>query len=319
MTIRDVFINQKFQLRAGWRIVLYIILLTIISVPFGLTFPLITGVFGPKSFMSEAIVKLLLTIPSVIAAYLLLHFLDKRKFSSLGFNLRKGALRELLWGVGIGFVILTAAVGSMAIMGYEDIHLADQSYEYFAAGLFINLFLFVVVGFNEEILFRGYIFQSMIEGTNKIIAVAFFSLLFGAAHMANPNVSVFGVANIVLAGILLSLGYLQTKSLWLPIGLHIGWNFTQGYIWGLPVSGTSVFEPLMIAQETGPDVITGGTFGPEGGAACTVVCTLACIFIWKYFKPTDEMEVLVSEAVNTMPFKAAEPPSPENSNGSRVS
>jgi membrane protease YdiL (CAAX protease family) len=317
MTVRDVFINQKFQLRAGWRIAIFMVALTLLSIPFGLTFPLVVKIFGEKTFLTDAIVKLLLTAVSVIASYVMLHFLDKRQFAALGMNLRKGAWRELFWGMLIGFAILTMAVGTMAIMGYEDLHLADESSDYFAIGFLTNIFLFIIVGFNEEILFRGYIFQSMIEGTNKIVAVVFFSLLFGAAHLANPNATLFGAANIVLAGILLSLGYLQTKSLWLPIGLHIGWNFTQGYIWGLPVSGTSVFKPLIIAKATGPEVITGGAFGPEGGAACTVVCTLACIFIWKYFKPTEEMEAVVHEAVTTMPFKPKE--IPDNSNGTQLS
>jgi membrane protease YdiL (CAAX protease family) len=315
MSLREVFINQKFQLRAGWRIAIFVPTLIILSIPFGMTVPLIVKIFGPKTFMSDAIVKLLLTVAALIASYLLLHFLDRRKFASLGMNLRKGAWRELWWGILIGFAILTVAVGAMTIMGYEDIRFADGNVNYFAFGFLINLFLYIVVGFNEETLFRGYIFQSLIEGTNKIFAVAFFSILFGLAHYFNPNASAFGIANIVLAGILLSLAYLQTKSLWLPIGLHIGWNFTQGYIWGLPVSGSTVFEPLVIAQATGPEIITGGAFGPEGGAACTVVCTLACIFIWKYFKPADEMEAVVLEAVHTMPFKPIEAVSLENTNG----
>jgi membrane protease YdiL (CAAX protease family) len=311
----NAFFNSNHQLRAGWRIELYIVSLIFLMIPFGMTFPLINAVFGGKTFMSEAMVKLLLTIASVIASYLLLHFLDKRKFSSMGLNFRKNWRRELWWGVAIGFLILTLAVGAMQLVGYEDIHLADETADYFTVGLALNIFLYIIVGFNEEILFRGYIFQSLIEGTNKVFAVAFFSLLFGAAHLGNPNVSVFGIANIVLAGVLLSLAYIQTKSLWLPIGIHIGWNFTQGYIWGLPVSGTAVFKPLMISQETGPDMITGGAFGPEGGAACTVVCILACLFVWKYFRPTEEMESLVTEAVGVETFKPAETALLENTNG----
>jgi len=305
MTIKDVFISRKFQLRAGWRILIYIVGYAVVSAPIVLTGSLIVEIFGKGTYLNEAIFKMLFTLTSVLAAYLMLRFIDKRKFSSMGLNLGSNSMRELLWGILIGFSILTLAVGAMALIGYEDVRLADQDLQYFSVGFFTNIFLFFIVGFNEEILFRGYIFQSMIEGTNKIIAVAFFSLFFGVAHLGNPNVSVFGIANIVLAGILLSLAYIQTKSLWLPIGLHIGWNFTQGYVWGLPVSGTTVFMPLTLSQEIGPDEVTGGTFGPEGGAACTIVCILACIFIWKYFKPTEEMDRTVSEAQNVEPFKPA--------------
>ncbi len=308
----NVFINPKRQLRAGWRILIWIIALFIGSIPIGFLTPFVVATFGKGTAFSEAFVKLGITIVGVVITYLLLRYLDKRRFASLGLNLRSGAVGELGKGLAIGFIMLSAAVGMMWIFGDHELSWPKESAEYFTSGFLMNAVLFIVVGFNEEIMFRGYVFQSMIEGTNFWISTMFWSLLFGAAHLGNPNVSVFGVANIVLAGVLLSLAYYQTRSLWMPIGLHIAWNFTEGWIWGLPVSGTTVLQPLFNGREIGPDWWTGGTFGPEGGAACTLVCAIACFLIWKFVKPTDEMRQLVDEARDTaafpLPPAAAETP-----------
>ncbi|MBL7993906.1 CPBP family intramembrane metalloprotease [bacterium] len=306
MTTREVFINNKHQLRAGWRIAIYTISFIILTIPFAFLADIVSKTLKETPLAKDAVVTAIFAIVAGLTAYILLRFLDKRKFVSIGLLLNMRSFKELAWGLLIGFIMLTVAVGLMWVMGYEEISLAQNDSSYFLLGFLGNILLYIAVGFNEEILFRGYIFQVFIEGTNKWIPLITLSLLFGVAHLGNPNVSPFGFANIVLAGALLSLAYIQTKSLWLPIGIHIAWNFTQGYIWGLPVSGTTVVMPLTVSMETGPDMITGGSFGPEGGAMCTLVCAAACIFVWKFFKPSEEMEKLVQEAVMTMPFKPAE-------------
>ena len=96
------------------------------------------------------------------------------------------------------------------------------------------------------------------------IAVALSSLLFGAVHAFNPNATVLGIANIVVVGVLLACAYLVTRSLWLPVGLHIGWNLVEIQVLGFPGSGHT--EPSLLRSITsGPDLMTGGAFGPEGG------------------------------------------------------
>jgi hypothetical protein len=302
MTLRDVFINNKHQFRAGWRIGAYVATLFVLFIPFAFLMTYVSNTFKESPLIKDAINTAIAAWVVGLTAYLLLRFLDKRRFVSMGLLINGRAVKDLAWGIFLGFLMLSAAVGLMWILGYEEISLSPDI-NTILLGFLGNILLFTAVGFNEEILFRGYIFQAFIEGSNKWIPLITLSVLFGFAHFFNPNFSWFGFANIVLAGVLLSLAYIQTKSLWLPIGIHIGWNFTQGYIWGLPVSGTTVIMPLTISQETGPDLITGGAFGPEGGAACTIVCLAACVFVWKFFKPSEEMEKIVAEAVATEPFK----------------
>ncbi len=315
MAMHDIFLNDKFQLRAGWRILAFILVYVVIGFVLTTTMALLFKVVPMPKLVRDGVATLMLAGNAALSAWVLLKWLDKRSFVSLGLIPRWGQARQVFEGILIGFAMLTAAVCGMWMLGYEEIGMASFEWEYILAGLAGNLFLYTAVGFNEEILFRGYIFQAMTEGTGKVVATVIFSLLFGLAHAGNPNVSVFGLINVMLAGVLLSIAYLQTRALWLPIGIHIGWNFTQGYIWGLPVSGTTQIDPLTISQETGPDLLTGGTFGPEGGAACTIVCLLACLAVLKFYRPAAESLVIEHEAQSTGPFRPVSSDIEENPAG----
>lgn len=305
----NVFVNPKRQLRAGWRIMIWIVFFFVASFPVALLNPFIVAAFGQGTPVTEAVFKFGVTVVAVVVSLVLLTYVDKRSFASMGLTFHRRALSELGKGLAVGFGMLCLAVGIMWALGHHELTWPEEQTGYFLTGFLINALLFIVVGFNEEIIFRGYVFQSMIEGTNFWISTLFWSFLFGVAHMGNPNVSPFGIANIVLAGILLSLAYYQTRSLWMPIGIHITWNFTEGWVWGLPVSGTTVTQTLTKGLETGPDWWTGGTFGPEGGAACTLVCAIACFVIWTYVRPTEDMQRLVDAAVATPAFPEKTGPS----------
>lgn len=144
---------------------------------------------------------------------------------------------------------------------------------------------FVFVGFNEELLFRGYIFQRLIEGFGKIFSVVLLSALFGLAHYFNPNINFVSLINIILAGILFSLLYIKTCSLWLPIVFHFSWNFSEGMLFGFPVSGINLFNQFVTFHPTGNIFITGGDFGPEGSLIITI---FLLTFIFYFIKKSDE-------------------------------
>jgi len=104
--------------------------------------------------------------------------------------------------------------------------------------------------------------------------------LFGFAHLGNPSATPLSTANTVLAGVLLAAAYLKTRALWLPIGLHWAWNFLMGPVLGLPVSGYRL-GGLPGARVSGPEWLTGGTYGPEGSVVLTVVCAVATVWLWR--------------------------------------
>ena len=143
-------------------------------------------------------------------------------------------------------------------------------------GIATGLALAVMAGFLEELLFRGLLFRlsSRIVGTWG--ALLFTSALFGLAHLGNKGATLSsGVAIMLEAGVLLGAAYAVTERLWLPIGLHIAWNFTEGSVFGMSISGNAADSGLLRGSLSGPRLLTGGAFGPEASIVAVILC-LAC-------------------------------------------
>jgi membrane protease YdiL (CAAX protease family) len=138
----------------------------------------------------------------------------------------------------------------------------------------------------EEAVFRGYPFRALLEGTGPAVAIGVTSVLFALVHGSNPNVAPIGLVNIALAGAMLGVAAWRTGSLWLATGLHLGWNWAIAGLLDLPVSGLDAFDPpLYDAVADGPEWVTGGAFGPEGGIAATLAVGLALVTTWRITGP----------------------------------
>ena len=190
-------------------------------------------------------------------------------------DLRTAAPRGCCLGLGLGFLIFVISVAIAAVFGiYRIVGQGD------ASGLLPALLSAALFpAFNEEILFRGILFRWIEEFGGSWAALLITSIFFGAAHLFNPNappIAAFGIA--LEAGLLLGAAYMLTRSLWLPIGIHAAWNFTQGEVFDIPVSGTSV-HGLVDAQLVGPPLLTGNGFGLEASVITIVVATLAGLWI----------------------------------------
>src|SRR5437868_5501610 len=150
--------------------------------------------------------------------------------------------------------------------------------------LFVSILIFLFAAAAEEILFRGYVLQTLTRANIAWLGIVLTSVPFAAAHLKNPNaVPGFTFVNTALAGLWLAVAYLRTRSLWLPFGLHWSWNWAQASLLGLPVSGIERIAPapLLKAMNAGPDWLTGGAYGIEGGAACTIALLLSTAVIWR--------------------------------------
>ena len=137
----------------------------------------------------------------------------------------------------------------------------------------------LTVGWWEELWFRGYLLQNMRDGLGLGRAVAISLVLYGAIHMANPGASLLSGVLIALIGVIRVYGWISTGQLWLSMGMHAGWNFFQGPVFGYGVSGTSS-DSLIRHELTGPSWITGGAFGPEAGLAVVPVLVAAFAAMW---------------------------------------
>ena len=130
----------------------------------------------------------------------------------------------------------------------------------------------LLAGVGEEIAFRGGVYRLLEEGFGTTIAIILSGALFGLLHWANPGATAMSALAIALtAGVLLAAAYVLTRSLWLPIGIHFGWNFTEGGIFGAAVSGGKS-HGLFTTVFAGPDWLTGGKFGPEASLTAVIIC-----------------------------------------------
>ena len=178
---------------------------------------------------------------------------------------------ELAAGIGIGFVLFSAVAGITALLGgFEVLGLRGMG------ALWSMLSLAVFSAVFEETLFRGVLLRHLetLLGTGWALAIS--AAIFGGLHLMNPDATPFAAFAIAMeAGILLGAAYLLTRRLWLAVGLHAAWNFTQGWVFSVPVSGGPAPLGLLITRRAGPDWLTGGNFGLEASVIALVVATAA--------------------------------------------
>lgn len=183
-----------------------------------------------------------------------------------------GAFAELGAGLAIGLFLFSTITALVALLGGFEVLGVRQG----TGQLWTYLAIAVISGVLEEVLFRGIVLRHLESMVGSWAALAISSALFGAAHIGNEDATWFSSLAIALeAGILLGAAYLLTRRLWLAIGIHAAWNFTQGWIFSVPVSGGEAPLGLLITRRQGPDWLTGGNFGLEASAVALVVATLA--------------------------------------------
>lgn len=186
-----------------------------------------------------------------------------------------GAGRELALGLAGGAALFSVMTGIVALLGGFEIMGVRG-----AGAIWSMLSLAVFSSVFEEILLRGIVFRQLEAWLGSWIALALSSALFGALHITNPGATWFSsVAIAVEAGILLGAAYMLTRRLWLAIGIHAAWNFTQGWVFSVPVSGGEAPLGLLITRRLGPEWLTGGDFGLEASVVAMVVASLAGVIL----------------------------------------
>ncbi len=183
--------------------------------------------------------------------------------------------RELPLGLLIGTGLFTLMTGIVAAMGGIRVERVGG-----IGALWAMLAMAVTSGTIEEILFRGILLRHIEAMLGTWAALLITSALFGLAHLANPGASLFAAFAIAMeAGILLGAAYLWTRRLWVPIGIHAAWNFTQGWVFSVPVSGGKAPDGLLETVREGPEWLTGGAFGLEASVIAMLVATVAGLLL----------------------------------------
>jgi membrane protease YdiL (CAAX protease family) len=277
------------RLRAGWRFFIQTLLMLLLIGCFWVLVSLLlyfqTSLISNQWFMliSEGISLISITL----SVFLVRRYIDKRPFSSLGLLISKNLIPDLL----VGFLIAFLSIGLVFFLewqlGWIQISwlvIKTQSPAAIILGTSIALFTFILVGWNEELLSRGYHLQTLTSGLKLPLGLILSSAIFAFLHLLNPYATWVSTMIIFFAGLILAFGYIRTQQLWLSIGFHIGWNFSEGVVFGFPVSGWDGFH-LSTVKNTGPVLWTGGLFGPEAGLILLPALILGTLLILIYTHP----------------------------------
>ena len=274
--------EDQSRLRAGWRLLIAVFLT-------GMFFNLVDWVrsalslTGPTSLIISRCIDVFVVTS---ALYITRRFVDRRSFASLGLDLNKRAGMDILMGITIAFVLMLAVYGiehSLGWLTFESFAwqtasptvVISQTLGYFVA--------YLLTAWHEELVYRGYILQTLASGLNLKWAILISSVYFGIEHLSNPNSSWMAATGIFFIALFFIYGFVRTGQLWLPIGLHIGWNFFQSSVFGFPVSGLD--RPgLLDITVSGPELWTGGAFGPEAGIIILPICVLGAVLVHLYTK-----------------------------------
>ena len=187
---------------------------------------------------------------------------------------------ELASGILVGAILFSVTIGILWLLGYYKVIGINPW-----TVIFSWLVLAIISGISEELLFRGILFRVVEESLGTWFSLAISALIFGLFHLANPNATLWGAIAIAIeAGIMLAAAFVYTRRLWLPIGIHFAWNFVQGAIFGVAVSGNEA-TGLLQSTLSGPPLLSGGDFGAEGSIFAVLVCLVAgSYFIWKSYQ-----------------------------------
>ncbi|MGD8730705.1 MAG: type II CAAX endopeptidase family protein [Anaerolineales bacterium] len=278
--LATIFISpDERRFRAGWRLLFHAMLVFLIT---GILVASVLPFIQDPDLLSTSTSSLgflLETIAIVVATFIARRALDRRSFKSLGLELNKFAVTDLLLGFFIPAIMMGLIFLTFWVLGYITFDGFAWQFEDFSSvliGLGSGFAMFVLVAISEEMLSRGYHLQNITEGTNLFWGLLLSSTVFSFLHLANPSSGISAVAGLIGAGIFLAFGWLRTRQLWLPIGLHLGWNFFEGNIFGFPVSGLDTFR-LVQHSVGGPIWFTGGAFGPEAGL---IILPAMALGIW---------------------------------------
>ena len=237
-------------------------------------------------------------------AMLLARWIDHRPWRDYGFHFSGVWWRDLGFGVVLGLALMGAIFGVELAAGWVSVSGTLRNGLPglpFWQLLVDGFFSYVLVGVEEELLTRGYLIRNLAEGLRVgpkaavLVAYLLMSVFFGLLHLANAHATLVSTLYLTVAGLFLGLGFVLTGELAISIGLHFAWNFAQGYIFGFPVSGGTSNLSLLATQQGGPDVWTGGAFGPEGGLVGLLAILLGSLLVYGWVRWTRRRAAVQTE------------------------
>jgi uncharacterized protein len=294
----NIFRNEH-GLRAGWRLLIYLVIVIGISMAITVAMRRLGGTPRGTPTVSVGITQELVGFGLVFGAAIFMSWLEKRRIGEYGLPAAELFGGKFWLGFLLGLVEISVLVGLIAAFGgYSFGSLALQGSGILRWGL-LHLVLFIFVGLFEEFLFRGYTQFTLADGIGFWPAAIILSVLFGAVHLGNPGEGWVGAASVVLVGLFFCFTLQRTGSLWYAVGLHASFDWGESYLYSVPNSGTFLEGHLSNAiLHSGPKWLTGGTVGPEGSVFCFLTMGLQFLVVaWLFPKKKPEPQAIASAVV----------------------
>ena len=241
-------------------------------------------------FLNRAMLLFLLVVGYAAMGYVGQH--QREPLKAMGLARRPGWGREIAIGSALGWAGMVACVLPIVLIGGLVVTFYTTQRQFWL--ILLDLAVLAIAALAEEIAFRGYPFQRLIEATNPTTATLAVSVLFGLIHLGNPGATTASTLVTIFAGFLLAVAYLRTRALWVGWGFHFTWNATMGILFGLPISGITNFSPVVASNTVGPLWITGGDYGPEGSLICALVII---VLIFVMFSATRDLKYRYAQPV----------------------
>jgi membrane protease YdiL (CAAX protease family) len=297
--------SPKPSIRQGWlRVVLFFIVyflgIIALSIPVAIIIARLKkedirqGLFIKPADLLNSDFLWLITLVGLIATLLVVFLfrklVDRKSILSLGFSFGKYR-NHAATGFFLGIAIL--CIGSILLYFSGHLQWTDIILDW--KSLVLSLIIMIMVAFSEEIAFRGYILNNLMDSFNKWVALFISAILFSLFHLDNAYIGFIPLTNILLAGILLGINYIYTRNLWFGIFLHFSWNFFQGPLLGFKVSGINI-NSLLQTELQGDLMITGGNFGFEGSIIDMMLTLLAILILYWFYER--KFKLMATEDVN---------------------
>ena len=254
-----------------WRILVFLAGWALLFAP--LIIPVVKK-YAPHGGATPLGLRLYIEIASVVSilivAWVMLHFVDRRHFVSLGFA-RRHAFRDSLVGLIIGLGMMTACIAVLYFCGWAK---PDANAAFSGSALALAALAMIANTVTQEVMVRGYVQQTIQRQFGVLSGVIISALFFLVLHLGAIQGAILPAISLFAAGILLGACYAVSGNLWLPIALHFGWNFLQGPVLGETVSGQSLDAGWRLFHLAGPPLMTGGKFGVEGGLIAIMITIL---------------------------------------------
>lgn len=298
-----IFKNDINQIRSGWKIAIlflsFIITTVIVSFIFTIVYSGIIIAKNPEILSDQAkymnyiqeqfsgmshfpsvFLQLIQCICMIFFVVLFWKIWDKRKLKDIGLTNIKSSWKDLCMGLLIGAISFT--IVAIILLSTKSVELVNSFSEpNFSGALIIQLVIFIFVGINEELFGRGYCMTVLKQTKKSWVPIVVSSIIFALMHSMNAGISLLAYINLFLFGISMGYLFMKTKNIWMCIGYHITWNYFQGDVFGFLVSGNAT-DSIYTIKTISPNIINGGSFGPEGGLVVTILLVLTIFSIYKF-------------------------------------